>query len=145
MTVSAAPLHSQPIAAMPAPMPPPGRPMTWQDNLVGWPIEAQQYTSGAMVRGVVRSWEASAQSFTLSFENGSVEPAYLPQPSVYLIDPHNRRLDWHQYSDFCVANGIPGLPMEVLATCPKQVASAPEVYAQPQTAEQLLEFVERAT
>lgn len=50
---------------------PPPPPPTWQAHLVGWTIEAQQYTSGAMVRGTVRSWEPDSQTFTLAFENGA--------------------------------------------------------------------------
>ena len=83
-----------------------GRPVTWQDHLIGWRIEAQQYTSGAIVRGTVNGWDVVNGQFTLSFENGSVEQAYLPQASVFLIDATGERIDWNQYFELCKVNGV---------------------------------------
>jgi len=79
---------------------------TWQDHLVGWQIEAQQYTSGAIVRGQVRSWDAEKQLFVLAFENGSVEPAYLPQSSVRMVDARGHHLDWDAFFRHSITLGL---------------------------------------
>jgi len=86
---------------------PPCTPPCWQSNLVGWSIEAEHYLTGASVQGRVSSWESEAQTFTLTFENGSVESAQLPQPAVRPIDPcYGAALTWDQYFDMCRLNGL---------------------------------------
>ena len=77
---------------------------TWQQNLIGWHIEAQQYTSGAIVGGLVLGYDSEQSHFTLKFENGSVEPAFLPQPTVRLIDEHGQG---HNGFDRCRGLGVP--------------------------------------
>ena len=80
--------------------------VTWQEHLVGWSIEAQQYTSGAIVRGAVQSWDAEQSLFVLAFENGSIEPAYLPQASVKIVDARGVVLGWDEYFMHCQSVGI---------------------------------------
>lgn len=81
------------------------RPLLWQEHLVGWQIQAKQYTTDAIVKGQVRSWD-DCQSFMLAFENGSVEPAFLPQPSVQVIDARGTVLDWDSFFSYCRFMGI---------------------------------------
>ena len=80
---------------------------TWQQNLIGWHIEAQQYTSGAIVGGLVLGYDQEQSHFTLKFENGSIEPAFLPQPTVRLIDEHGTRIGWVGFFDRCRGLGVP--------------------------------------
>ena len=82
-------------------------PSKWQDLLLGWMVEARQYTSGALVGGEVISYDATARAFTLTFANGSVESAYLPQSAVRLIEPATgERMTWSAFSQRCAARGL---------------------------------------
>jgi len=82
------------------------RRLTWQEHLVGWQIQAEQYTSGAIVGGQVRTWDPQRQLFVLAFDNGSVEPAYLPQSSVKIVDARGTLLDWESFFHYCRSVGI---------------------------------------
>jgi hypothetical protein len=129
MVSGATPLGS--AAAVPAAL-------TWQERLVGWHIEATQYTSGATVRGVVTSWDQNSQMFMLSFDNGSNEPAYLPQATVTLVSQTgDMRFNWHQFSDYCVSMGAIAIPDYLLQAMPHTTpaAAVPEVSAQNNLAE----------
>ena len=112
----------------PPPMAPPAL-TTWQERLVGWRVQAQQYTSGAIVRGHVQSWDASKDLFVLNFENGSVEPAYLPQPSVLLVDQNGMVIDFDTFFHQCLTMGVHVDP-QLMSHQPQPVA-APTAPMQP--------------
>ena len=61
---------------------------------------------GAIVGGQVRNWDAQRGLFVLAFDNGSVEPAYLPQPSVKIVDARGTVLDWESFFNYCRSVGM---------------------------------------
>ena len=61
---------------------------------------------GAIVGGQVRNWDAQRGLFVLAFDNGSVEPAYLPQPSVKIVDARGTVLDWKSFFNYCRSVGM---------------------------------------
>ena len=60
----------------------------------------------AIVGGQVRNWDAQRGLFVLAFDNGSVEPAYLPQPSVKIVDARGTVLDWESFFNYCRSVGM---------------------------------------
>ena len=60
----------------------------------------------AIVGGQVRNWDAQRGLFVLAFDNGSVEPAYLPQPSVKIVDARGTVLDWASFFNYCRSVGM---------------------------------------
>ena len=59
----------------------------------------------AIVGGQVRNWDAQRGLFVLAFDNGSVEPAYLPQPSVKIVNARGTVLDWESFFNYCRSVG----------------------------------------
>ncbi|KOO22875.1 hypothetical protein Ctob_002046 [Chrysochromulina tobinii] len=73
------------------------------------PITAPFMTAAnarAIVGGQVRNWDAQRGLFVLAFDNGSVEPAYLPQPSVKIVDARGTVLDWESFFNYCRSVGM---------------------------------------
>ena len=62
--------------------------------------------AGAVVRGQVRNWDAQRGVFELAFDNGSVELAYLPQPSVNIVDARGTVLNWETFFLYCRSVGM---------------------------------------
>ena len=60
----------------------------------------------AIVGGQVRNWDAQRGLFVLVFDNGSVEPAYLPQPTVKIVDARGTVLDWESFFNYCRSVGM---------------------------------------
>ena len=54
----------------------------------------------------MRNWDAQRGLFVLAFDNGSVEPAYLPQPSVKIVDARGTVLDWESFFNYCRSVGM---------------------------------------
>jgi hypothetical protein len=62
--------------------------------------------AGAVVGGQVRHWDAQRGVFELAFDNGSVELAYLPQPSVNIVDARGTVLNWETFFLYCRSVGM---------------------------------------
>lgn len=67
----------------------------------------------SVAHGQVRNWDAQRQLFVLAFDNGSVEPAFLPQASVKIVDARGTVLDWESFFNYCSSVGI---ALQVIAT-----------------------------
>ena len=54
----------------------------------------------------MRNWDAQRGVFELAFDNGSVELAYLPQPSVNIVDARGTVLNWETFFLYCRSVGM---------------------------------------
>ena len=83
------------------------RAVPWQEMLVGWTVEARQYTTGIPVRGHVqaRQTDRSANAFRIRFENNSVEYAELPHEAIKLLNARGGLTSWGDFLAVCTARG----------------------------------------
>jgi len=74
------------------------QPSCWQERVVGWRVQAAQYTTGRLISGEVVDWRAdSLTPFVIRFANGSLERAALPHAAVELVDERGEVVSWEEF------------------------------------------------